>query len=78
MVIFDFSDTTYLSHSAAVVIERLLDTAAATQTEVVVSGLTDPAANNLRALDVLRQVPGDRIVGTMDDARRVAAGLLEG
>lgn len=78
VVIFDFSDTTYLSHSAAVVIERLLDTAAATQTEVVVSGLTDPAANNLRALDVLRQVPGDRIVGTMDDARRVAAGLLEG
>ena len=42
------------------------------------TGLRDPAANNLRALDVLRRVPGDRIVGTMDDARRVAAGLLEG
>ena len=78
VVIFDFSDTTYLSHSAAVVIERLLDTAAATQTEVVVTGLRDPAANNLRALDVLRRVSEDRIVGTMDDARRVAAGLLEG
>ena len=78
VVIFDFSDTTYLSHSAAVVIERLLDTAAATQTEVVVTGLTDPVANNLRALDVLRRVPRDRIVGTMDDARQVAAGLLEG
>ncbi len=78
VVIFDFSDTTYLSHSAAVVIERLLDTAAATQTEVVVSGLTDPVANNLRALDVLGRVPGDRVVGTMEDARRVAAGLLEG
>ena len=52
--------------------------AAATQTEVVVSGLPDPNASNLRALDVLRRVPGDRIVGTMEDARRVAAGLLEG
>ena len=78
VVIFDFSDTTYLSHSAAVVIERLLDTAAATQTEVVMIGLADPVTRRLRALDVLRRVPGDRIVGTMDDARRVAAGLLQG
>ena len=78
VVIFDFSDTTYLSHSAAVVIERLLDTAAATDTEVVMIGLTDPVTRRLRALDVLRRVPGDRIVGTMDDARRVAAGLLQG
>jgi len=78
VVIFDFSDTTYLSHTAALVIEQLLDTAAATQTEVVLAGLTGPAATKLRALDVLRRVPGDRIVGTMDDARRVAAGLLGG
>ena len=76
VVIFDFSDTTYLSHTAALVIEQLLDTAAATQTEVVLAGLTGPAATKLRALEVLRRVPGDRIVGTMDDARRVAAGLL--
>ena len=78
VVIFDFSDTTYLSHSAALVIDRLLDTAAATQTEVVLNGLTGTVAEKLRALDVLRRVPGDRMVGTMDDARRVAAGLLEG
>ena len=78
VVIFDFSDTTYLSHSAAVVIEQLLDTAAATHTEVVMTGLTEPVAKNLRALDVLRRLPGDRVVGTMDDARRVAAGLLGG
>ena len=78
VVIFDFSDTTFLSHSATVVIERLLDTAAATRTEVVMAGLTDPVANNLGTLDVLRRVPEDRIVNTMDDARRVAAGLLGG
>ena len=78
VVIFDFSDTTYLSYSAAAVIEKLLDTADATRTEVVWTGLGGPASNNLRALDVLRRVPGDRIVDTMDDARRVAAGLLEG
>ncbi len=78
VVIFDFSDTTYLSHSAALVIDRLLDTAAATKTEVVLTGLSVAVAEKLRALDVLRRVPGDRIVGTMDDARRVAAGLIEG
>ena len=78
VVIFDFSDTTYLSHSAAQVIDQLLDTAAATHTEVVLSGLKDPVAKNVRALDVLGRVHRDRIVDTMDDARRVAAGLLEG
>lgn len=77
-VIFNFADTTYLSHSAALVIEQLLDTAAATHTEVVVTGLRGPAARNLRTLGVLRRVPEDRIVATMNDARRVAAGLLEG
>ena len=78
VVIFDFSDTTFLSHSATVVIERLLDTAAATRTEVVMAGLTDPVAKNLGTLDVLRRVPEERIVNTMDDARRVAASLLGG
>ena len=78
VVIFDFSDTTYLSYSAAVVIEQLLDTAAATKTEVVVTGLAGTVAQQLRALDVMRRLPADRIVGSMDDARRAAAGLLEG
>ena len=78
VVIFDFADTTYLSYSAALVIEQLLDTAAATQTEVVLTGLGNPAARNLRSLGILRQLPEDRIVATMNDARRVAAGLLEG
>ena len=32
----------------------------------------------VRALDVLEREPGNRIVDTMDSARRVAAGLLEG
>ena len=77
VVIFDFSDTTYLSLSAAVVIDQLLDSAAVARAEVVLTGLTAPVAKSLRALDVLRRVPGDRIVGTMDDARRVAAGLLK-
>ena len=78
VVIFDFSDTTYLSYSVVVVIEKLLDTAAATHTEVVFTGLTGAATDNLRVLGVLRRVPADRIVDTMDDARRVAAALLKG
>ena len=78
VVIFDFSHTTFLSHSAAMVIEQLLETAANTQTEIVATGLRGPAADSLRALGVLRLIPGERVVGTMDDARRVAAGLLQG
>ena len=78
VVIFDFSDTTYLSHSAATVIDQLLDTAASTQTEIVVTGLKDPVVDTLRALGVLRRLPGGRAVDTMDDARRVAAALLKG
>ena len=41
IVIFDFSDTTYLDDSAAMVVERLMNVATEKQTEFVVMGLSD-------------------------------------
>ena len=78
VVIFDFSGATYVDYSAAMVLEGLLEEAARASTEPVVMGLDGPVADTLDRLDVLRHVPGDRIVGNLDEARDVAARLLYG
>ena len=78
VVIFDFSGATYVDYSAAMVLEGLLDEAARARTEPVVMGLDGPVADTLERLDVLRRVPGDRVVGNLDEARDVAARLLYG
>ena len=72
VVILDFSKTVYMDDSAALVVERLIATAQADETDCIVMGLAGLAATGLQALDVLRNVPGDHFVETMDDAREVA------
>ena len=76
VVIFDFSGTTYLDDSAAMVIEQLIDVATRAQTEIVVVGLSGSIASTFDALNVLRRVPADRVVNTLDNAREIAAELL--
>ena len=76
VVILNFSDTVYVDDSAALVVEQLIDTAILQDTRCVVMGLSGQPARNLGALDVLRRVPQDQIVGTLDEAREVAARLL--
>ena len=76
IVIFDFSGATYIDDSAALVIEQLLDVAANSQTECILTGLTGSGASALEALGVLERVPQDRIVATLDEARRVARAIL--
>ena len=77
IVIFDFSDTTYLDDSAAMVVERLMNVATEKQTEFVVIGLSETIAHTLRTLNILQQVPASQVVGTLDEARRVAYNFLE-
>ena len=77
VVIFDFSDAAYIDDSAAMVIEQLLQVAAESGTECIVMGLGDDVAATLRSLDILAELPGERIVGTLDEARRVAKEALE-
>ena len=77
IVIFDFSDTTYLDDSAAMVVERLMNVATEKQTEFVVMGLSETIADTLRTLNILQQVPVSRVVDTLDEARQVAYNFLE-
>lgn len=76
VVIFDFSNTTDMDDSAALVMERLIDAAMGTNTECIVLNLSGPVADNLRSLNVFRRVPEDRFVDDLDAARELAKGLL--
>ena len=77
VVILDFSETSYIDDSAALVVEQLIDAAIEHDTECIVIGLDGLPATSLQALDVLHRVPGDHFVQGFDDARAIAARLLE-
>ena len=78
VVIFDFTDTIYIDDSAAMVIGQLLEIAAMSETECIVMGLGDDIAATLESLDILGGIPAERIVTTVDEARRAARDVLEG
>ena len=78
VVILDFSDTVYMDDSAALVVEQLVDTAIAQDTECIVMGLSGSPSSTLLALNALRHVPEDRFVTTLDEAREIANRLLKG
>lgn len=77
VVIFDFSETAYVDDSAAMVIRQLLEVAETSSTGCIILGLGNEAAATLNSLDVLGGMPADRIVGTLDEARRIARQDLE-
>ncbi|MDE0046810.1 MAG: SulP family inorganic anion transporter, partial [bacterium] len=77
VVIFDFSETAYVDDSAAMVIRQLLEVAETSRTGCIVMGLGNEAAATLNSLDVLGGMPAGRIVGTLDEARRIARQDLE-
>ena len=76
VVILDFSSAVYMDDSAALVVDQLVDAAIDQDTECVVMGLSGLPETTLRALNVLRRVPADRFVTTLDDAREVAQRIL--
>ena len=76
VVIFDFTGTTYLDDSAAMVVDQLVDAAFDEQTEIIVMGIRGTAANTLQTLQILRRVPSERVVDTLDEAQDVAADIL--
>ncbi len=77
VVVFDFSDTVYIDDSAAMVIGQLMEIAARSETECIVTGLSNDVAATLHSLDILGAIPADRIVGSFDEARRAAWQALE-
>ena len=76
VVVFDFTPTTYMDDSAALVIEQLIDNALAEDTDCVVMGLSGQPAATLRALNALRHIPEDQIAKDMDGAQAIALRLL--
>ena len=76
VVIFDFSNTTHVDDSAALVVEQLIDTAADENTECIVMSLSGSVAGTLNALNVFKNLPKDRFVNNMDEAREIAKNLL--
>ena len=77
VVILDFSDTVYVDDSAALVVEQMIDSAIAEDTECIIMGLTGPPAATLRALNVLHRVPAAHFVKTLDEAKNIAQRLLD-
>ncbi len=76
VVIFDFSETTYLDDSAALVMEKLVQVAAEKDTEIIMVALPDDIADTLRTLNILQQWPQERLVRDIDEARELAHNLL--
>ncbi len=77
VVIFDFTDTLYMDDSAALTIGQLADTARDADTQCIVMGMSGMTGTSLHALDVLRQIPADNFVESLDEARTVARRLLD-
>ncbi len=78
VAILDFSDTVYIDDSATLVVEQMIDTAIAEDTECIVLGLKDAPAKSLEALNVLRRIPAGHFAENMDEAREIAHKILEG
>ena len=76
VVILDFTETVYIDDSAALVVEQMIDTAIAENTECIIMGLTGPPAFALRALNILQRVPADQFAKDLDEAKEVAQRLL--
>ena len=76
VVMFDFSEATYIDDSAAMVIEQLLDVAERADTHCIMMGLTGSVATTLDTLNILHAVGDENRVRDLDEARPLAAALL--
>ena len=76
LVVFDFSDATYIDDSAAMLVKQLIEIATDEKTPAIAMGPVGEVARTLSALDVLGGVPKERIVKDLDEARRVAREIL--
>ncbi len=78
VVILDFTETIYIDDSAALVVEQMIDSANAEDTDCIIMGLTGSPAFALRALNVLQRVPADQFAKNLDEAKEIAQRLLDG
>lgn len=78
VVIFDFSETSGMDDSAAMAVEDLINSIVRDQDKAcIISGLSDQLEGNLSALGIFDNVPGDDFAKDMDEAKLIAARILE-
>ena len=77
VVILDFSETDYIDDSAALVIEQLIDTVGSGDATCIILGLHGAPAAAVESLNVLRRVPAEHVVATLDQARELCLHLLD-
>jgi len=77
VVILDFSDSVYIDDSAALVVEQMIDSAIAQDTECIVVGLSGEPSETIHALNVLHSLPENHDVATLDEAREIAREILK-
>ena len=76
IVILDFSPTTYVDDSAALLMEQVISTAEEEGTSCIVLGLAEPVSSTLHSLNVFRRVPETHFVNNMNEARDLSRQLL--
>ena len=78
IVIFDFSETTAMDDSAAMAVEDLINGIVRDQDKAcIVSGLSGSLEENLRSLGIFDNVHEEDFAQDMDEAKRIAARILE-
>lgn len=76
IVILDFSPTTYVDDSAALLMEQVISTAEEEGTSCIVLGLAEPVSSTLYSLNVFHSVPEGHFVNNMNEARDLAREML--
>ena len=77
VVIFDFSDTTHMDDSAALIMEQLISSAGDEDTECIVMNLSGSVASSLNSFNVFKDIPEDRFVDNLDEARELVRTILD-
>ena len=76
LVVMDFSETVYMDDSAALTVQRMVNTALEGGSQVIVMGLQGRSADVMRAMGALDMVPKAHIVSNLDEAADLATRIL--
>ncbi|MYA62784.1 MAG: SulP family inorganic anion transporter [Dehalococcoidia bacterium] len=77
VVIFDFSDTTHMDDSAALIMEQLISSAGDEDTECIVMNLSGSVAGSLNSFNVFKDIPDNRFVDNLEEARELVRDILD-
>ena len=76
LVVMDFSETVYMDDSAALTVQRMVNTAMEGGSHVIVMGLQGRSADVMQAMGALDMVPKAHIVSNLDEAADLATRIL--